>query len=211
MHARALDDAKPGSSSSTTTSSRTSVWAASALSASLAATALYPPLVMPLFVGGITMGVARHPRASGGIGISSTDSPTTAMRTPFAEVREYAAREARMARRAHFAELAPQLGSAASTSSIAEITDELDELAHELEDAALELDPACRDSACRRFLTEPAASPLFGEVHGPTTFGPASHGSAPASGLARSCFPHTGESRLSAALSVCPLSVERAS
>ena len=68
-----------------------------------------------------------------------------------------------MERRAYYAAL---IRSWARTPQAwtAEITDELDELAHDLEDEALELDPAAA-VACRRLLTDPTVSPLFGEVH----------------------------------------------
>jgi hypothetical protein len=45
-------------------------------------------------------------------------------------------------------------------SRIAESEDVLEELACELEDAGLELDPACA-LACRRLVTDPSVSPLL--------------------------------------------------
>ena len=132
-----------------------------ALAASLAATALCPPLVMPLFVGGIAMEVLgiraiwRHWDL-----VDRLADDRDAYTIP--AVSKYAAREARMERRAYYAAL---IRSWARThrSWTAEVTDELDELAHDLENEALELDPVAA-VACRRLLTDPTVSPLFGGV-----------------------------------------------
>ena len=134
-----------------------------ALAASLAATAVSPPLAMPLFVGGIAVGalgiraIWRHWDL-----VDRLADDRDAYTIP--EVRDYAAREARIERRAYYAALV-RSWTRTPQPWIAEITDELDELAHDLEDEALELDPVAA-IACRRLLTEPAGSPLFHEVHG---------------------------------------------
>ena len=75
-----------------------------ALAASLAATALCPPLVMPLFVGGIAVGalgiraIWRHWDL-----VDRLADDRDAYTIP--EVRDYAAREARIERRAYYAAL----------------------------------------------------------------------------------------------------------
>ena len=161
MHARAVDDCAARLVELHHGELQDAALGGAALAASLAATALYPPLVMPLFVGGITMGALgiralwRHWDL---VDRLADDRDAYAIR----EVREYAAREARMERRAYYAALI-QSWTRPPDCWIAEITDELDELAHELEDEALELDPVAA-VACRRLFTDPAASPLFGEV-----------------------------------------------
>jgi hypothetical protein len=134
-----------------------------ALAASLAATALCSQLVMPLFVGGIAVGalgirtIWRHWDL-----VDRLADDRDAYTIP--EVRDYAAREARIERRAYYAALI-RSWTRTHQSWISEITDEIDELAHDLEDEALALDPVAA-VACRRLLTEPAGSPLFREVHG---------------------------------------------
>ena len=134
-----------------------------ALAASLAATALCPPLAMPLFVGGVAVGALgirafwRHWDLVDRLA-DDRDAYT------ILEVRDYAAREARIERRAYYAALV-RSWTRTPQSWIAEITDELDELANDLEDEALELDPVAAVS-CRRLLTEPTGSPLFREMHG---------------------------------------------
>ena len=134
-----------------------------ALAASLAATALCPPLAMPLFVGGFAVGalgiraVWRHWDL-----VDRLADDRDAYTIP--EVRDYAAREARIERRAYYAALV-RSRTRTHRSWVAEITNELDELAHDLEDEALALDPVVA-VACRRLLTEPTSSPLFRAVDG---------------------------------------------
>lgn len=132
-----------------------------ALAASFAASALYPPLVIPLFVGGIAVGalgiraIWRHWDL-----VDRLADDRDAYTIP--AVWEYAAREARMERRAYYAALI-QSWTRTPQPWTAEITRELDELAHDLENEALELDPVAA-VACRRLLTDPTVSPLFGGV-----------------------------------------------
>jgi hypothetical protein len=131
-----------------------------ALAASLAATALCPPLVIPLFVGGMAMealGIRAIWRHWDLVDRLADDCDAYTI----VEVRDYAAREARIERRAYYAALI-RSWTRTPESWIAEATDELDELAHDLDDEALELDPAAA-IACRRLLTDPSVSPLFGE------------------------------------------------
>ena len=134
-----------------------------ALAASLAATVVCPPLVMPLFVGGI---------AAGALGIRAVwrrwdlvdrvADDRDAYAIP--EVDDDAAREARIERRAYYAALVRSWAHTPQ-SWVAEVTDELDELARDLEDESLELEPGAA-VACRRLLTEPGDNPLFRDVHG---------------------------------------------
>lgn len=132
-----------------------------ALGASLVCTAIFPPLAVPLFVGGL---------AVGGLGVSAAwrhwdlvdrladDDDAHRIR----EVRAYAAREARMDRRRLHAELLRARASS-SDARVADLVDELDGLAAALEDADLSLEPGSA-MACRRFVTEPAVSPLLDET-----------------------------------------------
>ena len=162
MHARAIDEAQARLFELHNDEVQDIALGGAALSASLASTALFPPLAVPLFVGGVTMGILgiralwRHWDLLDRL---ADDRDAYAIR----QVREYAARDARMGRRAHFAELARSWARAPDVT-IAEVSDELEALARELEDATFDLDPAAA-LACRRLLTEPMASPLFDEVH----------------------------------------------
>ena len=133
-----------------------------ALGGSLTTTAVYPPLALPLFVGGLTIGIL-------GIGaiwrhwdlVDRLADDEDAYLIP--EVRAYAARDARMNRRLSYAAVIrswsrqPDL---CADTRIAEFAEPLEELARELEDADLELDPACA-LACRRLLGDPTVSPLL--------------------------------------------------
>jgi hypothetical protein len=134
-----------------------------ALAASFAAATLCPPLVIPLFVGGIAvagLGIRANWRHWDLLDRLADDR--AAYTIP--EVRDYAAREARIERRAYYAALIRSWTRIAQPW-VAELTDELDDLAHDLEDEALDLDPVAA-VACRRLLTEPTNSPLFGDGHG---------------------------------------------
>ena len=133
-----------------------------ALAASLAATALCPPLVMPLFVGGMAMealGIRAMWRHWDLVDRLADDCDAYTI----VEVRDYAAREARMERRAYYAALI-RSWTRTPPSCIAEMTDQLHELADDLEDEALDLGPVAA-IACRRLLTDPTVSPLLGERH----------------------------------------------
>src|SRR5262245_4396969 len=57
MYARAIDEAHTRLAELRRDELQDTVLAGTALSASLAATSLYPPLALPLFVGGVTLGV----------------------------------------------------------------------------------------------------------------------------------------------------------
>jgi hypothetical protein len=135
---------------------------AAALGASLAATAVFPPLVFPLFLGGLTMGalggraVWRHWDL-----VDRLADDRDAYVIP--DVRAYAARDTAMGRRRSYAATIHSWTGGRGLPADDRSTQSavlLDELARELEDAELELDPACA-LACRRLLTDPSVSPLL--------------------------------------------------
>ena len=158
MHARAIDEAKAQLLELHHDEVQDTALAAVALSASLASTTLFPPLAVPLFVGGLAMGALgvralwRHWDLLDRL---ADDRDAYSIR----QVQEYAARDARMDRRVHFAELVRGWALRPGV----ELGDQLEELACELEDPTLELDPSAA-LACRRLLTDPTVSPLFDET-----------------------------------------------
>jgi hypothetical protein len=139
-----------------------------ALVIAVGATQVYEPLAVPLFVGGIAVGILGVramwcrwdllERLAG-----ERDAQT------IADVRAYAAREATAERRRNYAALIrmtltePSLAAEAHVSAAAEV---LEELASELEDESLALDPACA-VACMRLLTDLEASPLLSAARPP--------------------------------------------
>ena len=154
MHARAIDEAQMRLLDLRRDEVQDTALAGVALSASLVSTALCPPLAIPLFVGGLamgTLGIRAVWRRWDLVDRLADDRDAYAIR----QVREYAARDAGMRRRRHYAELA---------RTYAVTHPPLDELARDLEDPMLELDP-CAALACRRLLTDPT-SPLFDGPHG---------------------------------------------
>jgi hypothetical protein len=132
-----------------------------ALTASIVATAVFPPLVVPLFTGGLAIGV---------LGVVATWRHWDLLDRladdreaySISEVRAYGAREARMDRRRFHAKLV-RAWTSSSDPRVADFVDELDDLADALENADLELDIATA-VACRRLVSEPAASPLLDET-----------------------------------------------
>jgi hypothetical protein len=155
MYARAIDEAQTQLLDLHQDEVQDAALAGVALSASLASTALCPPLAIPLFAGGLAMvvlGIRAIWRRWDLLDRLADDRDAYAIR----QVREYAARDAGMRRRRHYADLARSYSSVESS---------LDELARELEDPTLELDPAAA-LACRRLLTDPTTSPLFDDPHG---------------------------------------------
>jgi hypothetical protein len=162
MHARALEEAETQLVALRNEEVQRVALSAVALGASLVATAVYEPLVIPLFVGGLAMVVL-------GIGViwrrwdllDRLADDRDAYGIP--AVRAYATRDARMDRRLGHAALIrswvhqPDLPAGAW---IVEFAEGLEELARELEDADLELDPACA-LACRRLVSDPTVSPLL--------------------------------------------------
>jgi len=162
MHARAIDEAQTRLLELHNDEIQDTALAGVALSASLASTALFPPLAVPLFVGGLAMGalgVRALWRRWDLVDRLASDRDAYAI----PQVQEYAARDARMERRVRFAALV-RCHARTAAAAVAGLGDELEELARELEDETLDLDPAAA-LACRRFLTDPTGSPLF---EGPT-------------------------------------------
>ena len=160
MHARAIDEAQARLFELHNDEIQDIALGGVALAASLASTALFPALAVPLFVGGVTMeilGIRALWRHWDLLDRLADDRDAYAIR----QVREYAARDARMERRTRYGALVRSWAQT-PTGWIAEMGDELEELARELEDTTLDLDPAAA-LACRRLLTEPTASPLFEE------------------------------------------------
>ena len=136
--------------------------AGSALGLAFAATEYMPSLTLPLFIGGIGLGVLgiralwRHWDLVDRL----ADEPDA---YAIAEVLAYAARETTMERRQRCAALirnrlepTPMSGSQVVNDAAAELA----ALAAELEDEELELSPACA-VACSRLVSEPIQSPLL--------------------------------------------------
>lgn len=136
-----------------------------ALAASLAMTAIYVPVVLPLFVGGLAVGVLgmRTFWQRWDI-VDRLADERDAYVIP--EVLSYAARDTRMERRSTSAALIRSwlcTAALAGSSPVLVKAEEFEALACELEDRDLELDPACA-VACRRFLTDGTVSPLFDDA-----------------------------------------------
>ena len=127
-----------------------------ALGASLAMTAAYEPLVAPLFVGGMAMwllGIRSLWRCWDLVDRLADDRDAYVI----SAVRAYAARDARMDRRHANA---ASLRYWATQADLSEVGGELEQLARDLDDADLDLSPACA-IVCRRLLTDPTVSPLL--------------------------------------------------
>jgi hypothetical protein len=162
MYARAVDEAAQRLRDLRREEWEDILLAAFAVGLALAATALRPSLAMPLFLGGVcaaVLGVRALWRRWDLVErlAGERDAHT------IAEVRSFAASHATLDRRRSYAaliraRLAPS--AAASEPLAAAAADELVALACELEDADLDLDPACA-VACRRLLTDLVESPLL--------------------------------------------------
>ncbi len=153
MYARAVDDA-----ATRLRELRHEEWeglalGALALALALTATQVRPAFAVPLFVGGLVVGgrglaagVRRFEIVDGLAG--ERDAYV------IAEVRAHAAREATMARRrVCAASLRALVATHGETESLAGLAEPLETLAAELEDDALDLDPACA-VACARLVYE---------------------------------------------------------
>jgi hypothetical protein len=162
MYARALQDAEAQLVDLRHDERHRVALSAAALGGSLGASAVHPPLAFPLFLGGLAIGIL-------GIGaiwrrwdlVDRLADDRDAYLIP--EVRAYAARDARMDRRRGHAAVIRSWARRPDVSAetrTAEFAEQLEELARDLEDADLELDPACA-LACRRLVSDPAASPLL--------------------------------------------------
>jgi hypothetical protein len=162
MHARAIDDASRRLHELHTEERDDLVAAALGMGLSLAATQLYPPLALPLFLGGVTL-AARGCRAIWRhwemVDRLTRDRDAYAIPEIFAR----ASREATLERRQAFAavlrtwlrtpwpDLEPRVTAA---------RDEIEALIAELEDEHLRLDVEAA-VVCRRLLSESAESPLL--------------------------------------------------
>jgi hypothetical protein len=162
MHARAIDDARTRLRDLRQEELQDLGLAGSAIGLALLATQAAPTLALPLFVGGMLVGVRgivalwRHWDLVDRLA-AEPDAYT------IAEVLAYAARETTMERRRTLARLVRHHvvpSSVVLEARVAEATAELTALADELEDESLELSPACA-VACSRLLTDLAQSPLL--------------------------------------------------
>jgi hypothetical protein len=138
------------------------------LGLAIAATQVRPSLAMPLFLGGLAIGI-RGMRALWRrwdlVDRLAADRDAYVI----SEVLEYVSREATMERRQSLAASIrwtlrhpdTQLEAHVSTAA-----GELEALALELEDGELELDPACA-LACSRFLHDSMESPLLNSARSP--------------------------------------------
>ena len=159
MHARAVEDARARLCELRREEWQDLALAGAALAFSLAATQRAPSLALPLFVGGLALGLLgiralwRHwdlvDRLAG--------EPNA---YTLAEVLAYASRETTMERRRTFAALIRSQLAPPRQENIGRAAEELAALADELEDESLDLTPEC-GVACSRLLTEPAESPLL--------------------------------------------------
>jgi hypothetical protein len=136
--------------------------AAAALAASVAATELLPALAVPLFIGGLVvglLGVRAMWRRWDLLERLSGESDAHVI----SDVRAFASREATMERRHSFAALIRgRLGNArlVGDARLLAVADDLEALASELEDGDLVLEPASAVT-CMRLLSDVAQSPLL--------------------------------------------------
>lgn len=162
MHARALDDA-----SARLVELRHEEWggfglAAAALALALVASVLYPPLALPLFLGGLVVGAlgTRALWRRWDLLERLAGEPDAYV---ISEVLVYARRETTMRRRhdlaARLRRLLAEPGVSCHPRTLS-LSDHLEALASELDDDSLALDPASA-VACRRLLGDPAESPLL--------------------------------------------------
>ncbi len=133
--------------------------AAVALALSLAATAVLPELAVPLFVGGLAVGVlgVRAALEQSEIIDRLAGDPDAYV---ISEIRKRAARDATMERRRSLAADVRWWLREPQADRVTVVASELEALAADLDDAALELDPACA-VACVRLLSDSERSPLL--------------------------------------------------
>jgi hypothetical protein len=162
MYARAVDEA-----ASRLRELRVEEWedfglGALSLGSALAATQLAPAFAMPFFLGGLFLtfrGMRTLVRHFDLVEQLAVDHDAYVI----AEVRRRALRDATLERRRTMARyLRTWLGEPRDVRATA-AADELAMLVAELEDDALELEPACA-VACARLLSDPQSSPLLNEV-----------------------------------------------
>lgn len=165
MYAREVEEARASLKELRLTEREDLVLAALAFGASLLATQLFPQLALPLFLGGVTIGVLGM-RAV----VRQWDlvDRLTGERDAYVipQVLECAAREATPERRRSMAatirSIVPTPGHP-NEARIEAVAAELELLAQELEDDALELDPAAAVACMRLFTDVDRRGPLFDE------------------------------------------------
>lgn len=165
MYARAVDDAATHLRGLRHEERAGFGLAALAIGLSLAATQVRPALALPLFLGGLVMGLlGTRAFLRRGTLLDQLADERDAYVIP--DVVAYASREATMDRRRGFAAFVrgvvrqPGLGCEQRVRLAAA---DLEALASELEDEALGLEPAAA-VACLRLLSDPALSPLINPV-----------------------------------------------
>jgi hypothetical protein len=129
------------------------------LALAVAATAVYPALVLPLFVGGLlvgSLGLRALWRRWDAVDRLAGERDAHVI----SEVLAYAVRETTMDRRRTFAVLIRSRLSKPLDPRVEVVAEELDLLACELEDAELWLDPVSA-VACLRLLSDVMSSPLL--------------------------------------------------
>ena len=159
MDARAVDDAGTRLRELRREEWQDLALAGGALALALAATQRAQSVALPLFVGGLALGL---------LGIRALwrrwDLVDRLAGEPdaytLAEVLAYASREKTMDRRRRLAALVRSQIAPPQRASLGTAFDELAALADELEDESLDLSPECA-VACSRLLTQPAQSPLL--------------------------------------------------
>jgi hypothetical protein len=159
MYARAVDDAASRLRQLRDEERGDLALAALALGLAVAATQVHPELAIPLFLGGLAVGVL-------GIGalwrrwdlLDRLSGERDAY--VISEVRAFASREATMERRRSCAASIRGRLEEPLEIRIALAADDLEALAAELDDPDLELDPACA-VACVRLVSDVAESPLL--------------------------------------------------
>lgn len=163
MYARAVDEAAANLRELEHALREDLALAALALGLAIAATQSWRALAMPLFLGGLglgLLGMRALVRRWDLLDLLADERDAYVI----PDVRRYALREASMARRHALAsrlraELQlPTLGDELGAIGVVE---ELDTLAAQLDDEGLVLDPVSA-VACKRLLCDPAVSPLFG-------------------------------------------------
>ena len=159
MYARAVDDA-----AARLHDLRREEWedlglAGLAISSALAATELYPDLALPLFLGGLGVGVlgVRALWRHWDLVDRLLDQPAAYV---IPEVRSRAERESTMDRRRTLACYVRVWLREPVDERLATVADELEALAADLEDDELALDPPCA-VACTRLLADLVSSPLL--------------------------------------------------
>lgn len=168
MYARAVDDAAARLRELRQEQCGDLGLSALALGSAVAATQIRPAFAVPLFLGGLGVGVlgVRALWRRWDL-VERLAGERDAHVIP--EVQAYARRESTMERRRTFAALIrkelPQPGRAAD-ARIAAVTAELESLAGALEDEGLVLDPASA-VACMRLLSDVTVSPLLNRAYPP--------------------------------------------